>query len=145
MHVAASAVQGLEAVHDELLLQLNHHVLLEDDPQRLILDDAIAQCAGGRIHHVVVAVVGNHIDPTVLPSHGIPPESDCTVSQALSVGRPVGVASPAVVDRVASSAPSQHSPREVAAQRHHTVQTVTIKSRARTTLPQAGIQAMEST
>jgi hypothetical protein len=34
VHVRASSVQGLETAHDQLLFQLDQHVLLEDDPQR---------------------------------------------------------------------------------------------------------------
>jgi hypothetical protein len=47
-------VDGLVAVHDELLLQSNGHVGVEDDPEWLILDDGIAKSSGFRIDGVVI-------------------------------------------------------------------------------------------
>ncbi len=120
VYVRASSVQGLETVHDQLLFQLDQHVLLEDDPQRLVLYGAPPQCPWSWVHDVVVAVVCNDVDLSVLSSYCVSPESDCTICQALSVARPVWVAPPAVVDWVASSTARQHSPGVVCAHAHHT-------------------------
>ncbi len=120
VYVRASSVQGLETAHDQLLFQLDQHVLLEDDPQRLVLYGAPPQCPWSWVHDVVVAVVCNDVDLSVLSSYCVSPESDCAICQALSVARPVWVAPPAVVDWVASSTARQHSPGVVCAHAHHT-------------------------
>ncbi len=120
VYVRAPSVQGLETVHHQLLFQLDQHVLLEDDPQRLVLYGAPPQCPWSWVHDVVVAVVCNDVDLSVLSSYCVSPESDCTICQALSVARPVWVAPPAVVDWVASSTARQHSPGVVCAHAHHT-------------------------
>lgn len=39
LHIETASVDGLEAVHYELLSKLDLHVLREDDPQRLGLYD----------------------------------------------------------------------------------------------------------
>lgn len=44
--IGAAAVDGLEAVDYELVLELDGHVGREDDPERLRLDDGVAERAG---------------------------------------------------------------------------------------------------
>lgn len=96
----AAAVEGLEGVHDQLLLQLDRHVALEDDPERLVLDDRVAERPGLGVDGVVVARVGDHVDLAVAAPDGVLAEPDGAVGEALAVLLPVGVAPPAVVDRV---------------------------------------------
>lgn len=50
-----TAINGLEAVHDELLLQLYDHVPLEHNPERPVLDDSMAQSARLGVDSVIVA------------------------------------------------------------------------------------------
>jgi len=40
--IGSTSIYGLEAVHDKLLLEGNHHVPLEHNPQRLVLNDSMA-------------------------------------------------------------------------------------------------------
>jgi hypothetical protein len=42
VNIGSTSIDGLEAVHDELLLEGNHHVPLEHNPQRLVLNDSMA-------------------------------------------------------------------------------------------------------
>lgn len=104
VNVSASAVNGLEAVHDELLLERDDHIPLEDDPERLILDDTIAEGALSRVDRVIVAGVGDNVDLAIAATNGIAAEADAAVSQALAVIVPVLIAAPAVVDGVACPA-----------------------------------------
>jgi len=104
VHVGAASVDGLEAVHDELLLERDHHIPLEDDPERLVLDHGVAEGALARVDGVVVARISDHVDLAVAATDGVAAEADAAVSQALAVLVPVRVAAPAVVHRVASAA-----------------------------------------
>lgn len=70
----AAAVDGLVARHDQLLVQPDHHAALEDDPQRLQLDHGVAEGPRLRVHHVVVGVVGDHVDLPAFPALGVAPE-----------------------------------------------------------------------
>lgn len=104
VHVGAPAVDGLEAVHDELLGEGDDHVALEDDPQRLVLDDGVPEGALLGVHGVVVASVGDHVDLAVAAADGVAAEADAAVGEALAVVVPVRVAAPAVVDGVPRAA-----------------------------------------
>lgn len=103
VHVGAAAVDGLEAVHDELLLEGDDHVTLEHDPEGLILDDGMPQCPRARVHRVVVPGVGHLVQTPVAPADGVAAEADAAVGQPLAVEVPVGIAAPAVVDGIACS------------------------------------------
>lgn len=98
--VGAAAVHGFEAVEDELVLQVNGHVRGKHDPERFVLDDGVAERAGDGVGRVAVRWVRHHVDLPALPAHGVFAESDAALRQLLAVGRPVGVAAPAVVDWV---------------------------------------------
>lgn len=98
--VGAATVDGFEAVEDELVLQVYGHVGGEHDPERLVLDDRVPKRARDRVGRVAVGGVGHHVDLSALPAHGIFAEADAAVGELLAVGRPVGVAAPAVVDWV---------------------------------------------
>lgn len=104
MHVGPSAVDCLVAVKDELVLKLDDHAGLENDPEGLILDDSMAEGAWGGVDHVVVRGVGHDIVAASFATHCSPAEANGTVGQVLAVGSPVGVATPAVVDGIAGQA-----------------------------------------
>lgn len=101
--VGSSAVDCLERVHHQLLLQLDGHVAFEDDPQRLVLDDGVPESPRFRVYWVV-ARVGDHVDFAVSASNGVLSEPNCAVRQPLPVLLPFRVAPPAIVDRVSAAA-----------------------------------------
>ena len=102
--VRAAAVHGLVAVEDELVLELDHHVRLEDDPQGLVLDDRVAEGARDRVGRVPVRGVRYYIVTASFPAQSGPAEANCAIGQALAVGAPIRVAAPAVVDGVSGEA-----------------------------------------
>lgn len=99
-----TGVNGLEAVHYELLLQFYNHVTLEHNPERLVLDNSMAQSARLGVDSVIVAGVGDHIEAAITATYGISSKSNATVCKALAVTMPVGVTAPAVVNGIAGSA-----------------------------------------
>ncbi|MED6218159.1 hypothetical protein PIB30_024341 [Stylosanthes scabra] len=101
MDVDAAAVDCLEAVHDELLLQCDHHVVLEHDPQGPVLDHAITEGAGLRVHSVVVGGVCDDVVAAVAASDCIVAKANGAGGEAFASEVPAVVAAPAVVDRVA--------------------------------------------
>ena len=42
MNIVAMVVNGLVAIHYELTLENNGHVMVKDDPKRLCLDDGMS-------------------------------------------------------------------------------------------------------
>jgi len=108
-HAGAAAVDGLVGGDDQVLLRPDGHVARECDPQRLLLDDAVAERARRRARRVgVVAGVGHHVGLAVLAAGGAAAEADRAVRQALPVVGPAGVAAPAVVHRIAAAAFAYH-------------------------------------
>ena len=102
--VDAAAVDGLEAVHDQLLLQGDHHVALEDDPERLVLDHGVAERSRSGGDGIVVAGVGYDVVAAVAAADRVAAESDRAVGEAFAAELPFAVAAPAVVDWVAGGA-----------------------------------------
>lgn len=100
----AAAVDGLVRAHHQLLLEADDHVGSEDYPERLVLDDGVAERAGFWVDGVVVGGVGDDVDTAVLAAEGVLAEADGAVGEAVAMGRPVGVAAPAVVDWVGGGA-----------------------------------------
>lgn len=96
--VDPTPIDGLKAVHDELLLQRDHHVPLEHNPQRPILDHRVAERAGLGVHRVVVVRVADHVVPAVATAHGVASEPNATVGQPLPAEVPARVTPPAVVN-----------------------------------------------
>lgn len=45
-NLSPTPIYGFEAIHDQLILQCDHHVPLEYDPKWLRLNHSIPQCAG---------------------------------------------------------------------------------------------------
>lgn len=76
----ASPVDGLERVHDELLLQLDRHVPGEDDPQRVVLDHSMAEGPRLRCHRVVITRVGDDVDLAVPSADRVLAEANAAVS-----------------------------------------------------------------
>lgn len=68
VHTYPSTIYGLERVHHKLLLQLDHHVTLENDPQWFLSDHTISQCSWLGIHRVITRV-SHHIYFTIPPSN----------------------------------------------------------------------------
>ena len=91
VHVGAAAVDRLVRCQNELVLELDLHVAAECDPQRPILQNAVAERAIFRVDDVVVAVVGDGVDATVLATRGVFPKPDCAVRQGLAIDVPVRV------------------------------------------------------
>lgn len=104
VHICSSPINRLEAVDKELLLQLYHHVTLEYNPQRPVLDHCVPQSAGLWVDWVIVSGVSDDIKATVTTTNGVPTKSNATVCEALPVTLPVGVATPAVINGITGSA-----------------------------------------
>lgn len=112
MNVGAPAINGLVRGQNELVLELDLHVAVENDPQRLGLQDAVAESALLGVHHVVVAVVCHHVHVAGFPPGSVFPESDGAIGQRLPVRVPVGVRAPAIVHGVPVGR-GQNPPRAV--------------------------------
>ena len=96
--IDSAPVDRLKAVHDQFLLQPYHHVALEHDPERLLLDDSMAESARVGVNRVIITGVCDNVKAAVAAPNGVPAETDATVSQTLSVAVPIRVTPPAVVD-----------------------------------------------
>ena len=101
--IDTTAIDGLEAVHDELLLKSDHHVPLEHYPQGFVLDDSVAQCARAGGYSIIVARVSHDIETTVTATNGIASKANTTVSEAFAIGLPIGVTAPTIINWVAST------------------------------------------
>lgn len=101
--IGTAAIDGLEAVHDQLLLQHYDHVPLEDNPERLVLDHSMAQGAWPWVDRVIVARVGDDIEPPVTATNGIATKANAAVGQALAILVPVAIAPPTVINGITSS------------------------------------------
>jgi len=91
LDIGSPAINGFVRGQNELVLQLDLHVAVKNDPQGLGLQDAIAKRALLGVHHVVVTVVCYDIDVASLPTNSVFAESDGAIGQRLAVGVPVGV------------------------------------------------------
>lgn len=98
--VGAAPVDGLEAVHYQLLLQRDDHVPLEHDPQGTVLDHGVSERSRFRVHWVVVVRVRHHVVAAVAPADCVAAEADAAVGELLSPEVPPLVAPPAVIDWV---------------------------------------------
>lgn len=103
VHARSSAVDRLERVDHQLLLELDHHVTVEDDPQWLVLDGTVPKCPWLGVHRVVSRVC-HHVNLAVTSSDRVLPKPDRAVRQPLPVLIPIGVTAPAVVNGVACPA-----------------------------------------
>ena len=104
LHVNTAPIDGLEAGDHQLVLQPDGHAACEYDPQRPWASHCIPQGSRGRVGGVVVPRGGHHVNLSVLSTNGVPAEPDGAVRKALPMGRPLGIALPAVVDWVSCPA-----------------------------------------
>ena len=96
-------INCFEAVHDELLLQCDHHVSLEHNPERSILDDSMAQSARLGVDRIIITRVSDHIEASITASNCISPKANAAVCKAFTVLLPIVVTSPAVINGITSS------------------------------------------
>nr|GMD62962.1 hypothetical protein CR513_45203 [Ipomoea batatas] len=100
--VGSTGINGLEAVHDELLLHLYNHVTLEHNPQGLLLDNSVAKSARLGVHRVIITSISDNIESTITATNGIAPKSYATISKSLAVLLPIGITTPAIINWVTS-------------------------------------------
>ena len=101
--IGTPSINSLEAVYNEFLLQLYHHVPLEDNPERPVLNNSMAQSARPWVNRVIVSGISDNIKPTITTTNSISAKSNATVCKALPVTLPVGVTTPAIINGVTSS------------------------------------------
>jgi hypothetical protein len=101
VNIGTTSINGLEAVHNELFFQCYNHVVLENDPEGLILYHSVPQGAWFGVDSIIVRGISDNIDASVTASKCIAAKADTTVSQALAVVMPARVAPPAVINWVA--------------------------------------------
>lgn len=59
--IGTTTIYGLEAVHDKFLLQSDHHVTLEYNPEGLVLDDCMPEGAGPWVDGVVITRISHNV------------------------------------------------------------------------------------
>lgn len=101
--IGSSAINCLEAVHDELLLQRDNHVPLEHNPERPILDNSMAKSTRPGVNRVIISGVSDNIEFSITTTNGVSAKTNTTVGKALPVLLPVGVTTPAIINGVTSS------------------------------------------
>ena len=97
------AVDCLVTVHDKLFFELDDPVSLKNDPQRLSLNNSMAQGAWPWSDRIIVIGIYDNIESAVLPSKSIPTEPNGAVCKPLPIVFPIWIAAPAVVDGVPRS------------------------------------------
>lgn len=75
----ASAVDGFVTVHYKLVFQLDLHIGCENDPERFFLDHCVPECSWSWVNGIVIRRVGDYVDLTTFPSHGVLTESNAAV------------------------------------------------------------------
>ena len=101
--IHTTAINGLETVHDELLLQSDDHVTLEHNPEGLVLDHGMTEGPWVRVHRIIITRVSHNIVSSITTTNCIAAESNAAVCKALAVEVPLWVTSPAVVNGISSS------------------------------------------
>lgn len=79
VNIGASAVDGLERVHQQFFLQFDHHVTSKNDPQRFVLDNRMPKSARFWVDGVTVTGVRDHIDFAIPATNGMLPEPNGTI------------------------------------------------------------------
>ncbi|KAF7820188.1 hypothetical protein G2W53_025643 [Senna tora] len=82
--VGAAAVDGFEAVEDELVLEGDGHVAGEDDPEGGVLDHGVAEGSWGGVGGVGVGGVGDDVDLAAFPAAGVAAEANAAVGELLA-------------------------------------------------------------
>ena len=101
--IHTTTIDGLEVVHDELLLQSDDHVALEHSTEGLVLDHSVTEGPWARVHRIIITWVGHMVVSTIATTNCIAAEASAAVCKVLAVEVPVWVASPAVVNGISSS------------------------------------------
>lgn len=101
MWTLTASIDRLKAVHNEFLLERDLHVVFKGDPEGHVLDDGVSKCSRARIHGIIVPGVCHNVQLPVAATYRVAAKANATVSELFSVDMPIGVAPPAVVDRVA--------------------------------------------
>lgn len=99
-HICPTCVNCLVARQYELLRQPDSHAACKYDPQRLRLNDGVAESPWLGVDDVAVGRVGDDVESPSLASTCPAPEALHAVGQLLPVVGPVLPASPAAVDWV---------------------------------------------
>lgn len=100
VNIDTSSINGLVAVHDELLLEGDEHASSKDDPQRAVTRDRVAERAGFRVHHIIVGGIGDHVEWSTFASNGVSTEALDAICELLAIVGPIGVTPPTPVDGV---------------------------------------------
>lgn len=79
VNTGSAAVNCLVAVHDELLLELEHN------PERLGLDDSVAEGDRFRVDGIVVTGVSDDIEVPIAAANCVSSETNGAVCEALAV------------------------------------------------------------
>lgn len=103
VHIRPTTINGLEAIDNQFLFQLNHHVPLENNPERLILDNSMAQSSRFGVNRVIIPWVSHNIEATITATNGISSKTNPTVCKTLAVLVPVAVTAPAVINGITST------------------------------------------
>lgn len=113
VYIHTTPINGLEAVHDELFLQSDHHVALKHNPKGFILDYSVSDSSRFGVHRIIITWVSYNIEPPIAASNSISPKPNRAISEALSVALPVLITSPAIIYWVPCAARevAQFSPR----------------------------------
>lgn len=101
--IGATGIDCLEAVHDQFLLQSDHHVPLEHNPQRPVLNHGVAEGAGSGVDRVVVAGIRNDVVSPIAAADCVSPEPNAAVCKVLTAQLPTGVAAPTIINWVPCS------------------------------------------
>lgn len=80
VNTRSPAINGFERIHDEFVLELDDHVSLKNDPERLVLDHGMSERSRLWIHRVIVSGIRNDVNPTISSSNGVLTEPNSTVS-----------------------------------------------------------------
>lgn len=103
VYIDPSSINGLKTVHDEFLFQPNHHVPFEHNPERFLLNHSMTKSPWLRVHRIVVARICDDIETTITTTNSIPTKPNAAFGKAFTVTVPIGVATPAVINGIASS------------------------------------------
>lgn len=103
VNIGPTSINCLETIHDQLLFELYHHVSFEHNPERFILDDGMAQSAWPWVDRVVITRISDDVESTIATADGISAKANATICQTFAVLLPIGVATPAVINRIAGS------------------------------------------
>ena len=101
--ISTTTINGLETVHNQLLFQLYHHISLEHNPQRLILDNRMAKSSWFGVNNVFISGVSDNVEASITTTNSVASKTDPTIGEAFAVLMPVTVTTPTVIDWVTGS------------------------------------------